>query len=253
MAFSVTPVPLRCMSRPHKLNIPGRGVLFSLFLQPQVELPAQKTLNRNGEEGIYIQGTMSILPIDSIQRLPFPRTEAVARSAGPSEDECEVIRLFDQHRNGLLRYTLSFGLSMHDAEEIIQEAFLALFQHLRMGKSRHNLRGWIFRVAHNLALKQRARNDGLRRTVDYDEATMVRQRDDAPNPEEQAASGQRIERLRAVVAALSEQDRCCLYLRAAGLRYREIATTLGISIGSVSATLARSLARLGRADGGFAP
>lgn len=196
---------------------------------------------------------MSTLRIDSIQRLPFPRTEAVARPASPSEDESEVIRLFDQHRNGLLRYTLSFGLSMHDSEEIIQEVFLALFQHLRMGKSRRNLRGWTFRVAHNLALKQRARNDGLRRTLDHDEAVMTRQRDEAPNPEEQAASGQRMERLRAVVAALPELDRCCLYLRAEGLRYREIATTLGISIGSVSAILARSLARLGRADEGYAP
>ena len=31
-------------------------------------------------------------------------------SDAPSEIECEVIRLFDQFRDSLLRYALSFGL-----------------------------------------------------------------------------------------------------------------------------------------------
>ena len=57
-----------------------------------------------------------------------------------------------------MRYALSFGLPPHDAEEVIQEVFLSLFRHLRMGRSRRNLRGWLFRVAHNLALKRRMAN-----------------------------------------------------------------------------------------------
>jgi RNA polymerase sigma-70 factor (ECF subfamily) len=39
-------------------------------------------------------------------------------------------------------------------------------------------------------------------------------------------------------------------MRAEGLRYREIATVLGISLGSVSVFLTRSLAKLIRADRG---
>lgn len=85
--------------------------------------------------------------------------------------------------------------------------------------------------------------------MDYDQIAATRQ-DAGPNPEEQMAHGQRMERLRAVVHALPEQDRCCLYLRAEGLRYREIASALGISLGAVSIALARSLARLARADEG---
>jgi len=50
-----------------------------------------------------------------------------------------------------------------------------------------------------------------------------------------------------VVAALGEQDRSCLALRAEGLRYREIAKILEISLGAVSISLARSLARIARA------
>jgi len=39
-------------------------------------------------------------------------------------------------------------------------------------------------------------------------------------------------------------------LRADGLRYREISQAMGMSLGSVAASLARSLAKLTRADGG---
>jgi RNA polymerase sigma-70 factor (ECF subfamily) len=48
----------------------------------------------------------------------------------------------------------------------------------------------------------------------------------------------------AVVRVLPETDRCCLLLRAEGLRYRDIARALGISLGAVSLSLGRSLARL---------
>jgi RNA polymerase sigma-70 factor (ECF subfamily) len=74
-------------------------------------------------------------------------------------------------------------------------------------------------------------------------------RDMAPNPEHAFQIKQRQTRLLAIVAALSEQDRCCLHLRAEGLRYREIADILGISLGSVALSIGRSLERLRNADG----
>lgn len=160
------------------------------------------------------------------------------------------MELFEELRDRLLRYLLVVGLSAHDGEEVIQESFLLLFQHLQRGKSRRNLRGWIFRVARNLALKQRAFDQRqLNKLVQFDEALLDRSGDGNPNPEERLHSGLRQRRLLAVVRALPEQDRSCLCLRAEGLRYREIAQVLGISLGSVAASLARSLARLGRADG----
>ena len=57
-----------------------------------------------------------------------------------SGDEQQVIELFDELRNRLLRYLLALGLPAQDGEEVIQEAFLALYQHLQRGKSRLNLR-----------------------------------------------------------------------------------------------------------------
>lgn len=189
-------------------------------------------------------------PADCAYEVPFPASSPARADDKKSECEKEVIRLFGLFRNPLLRYVISLGLSRHDGEEIIQEVFLALFCHLLLERSRQNLRGWIFRVAHNLALKQRAANKKAQTILDSDEAVTRHQPDTAPNPEQQAASNQRWQRMQAVLRALPEQDRFCLYLRAEGLRYREIAATLGISLGGVSIALARSLARMKPVDEG---
>jgi RNA polymerase sigma-70 factor (ECF subfamily) len=184
----------------------------------------------------------------NVLRLPATgRTEASRRT---TEIERVVVGLFEQFRAPLLRYTLSLGLSVHDGEEITQEVFLALFQHLQLGKSRQNLRGWIFRVAHNLALKRRYAKQRLHGEDQRDGHSAETQLDSSPNPEEQVLAAQRQQRLLAALDNLPEQDRACLRLRAEGLRYREIARVLGISLGGVSISLTRSLARLMCADEG---
>jgi RNA polymerase sigma-70 factor (ECF subfamily) len=186
--------------------------------------------------------------IAGLSRLPFSGA-AASFSAKLSEIECEVMELFEEFRNPLLRYSLSFGVPLHDAEEIVQEVFLALFRHLQLRRSRKNLRGWIFRVAHNLTLKRRQANHrSLARTAD-DWNLAEEQFDPSPNPEQELSSAQRRTRLLAVVRALPEVDQGCLRMRAEGLRYREIAAALGMSLGAVSISLTRSLARLIRADG----
>jgi RNA polymerase sigma-70 factor (ECF subfamily) len=184
---------------------------------------------------------------DSVLSWPLSRP---ADARVPSSPEIEVVELFEELRERLLRYLLALGLSVHDGEEIVQESFLLLFRHLQHGKSRQNLRGWVFRVARNLALKQRYANHvHMRRTVEFDDALPEQCPDRNANPEEELRIRQRQARLLAVVNALPEQDQSCLCMRAEGLRYREIAEALGISLGSVAASLARSLARLSRADG----
>jgi RNA polymerase sigma-70 factor (ECF subfamily) len=211
-----------------------------------------KNPEQNSRKGNMYTRPLLMPPTDSMQDSirAFPVSVSVGSSTKPSEIECAVIQLFEEFRNPLLRYVISLGLSLHDGEEIIQEVFLALFRHLRQRKSRRNLRGWVFRVAHNLALKQQMANKKALVALDSDEGVAQRQPDATPNPEEQAASGERLARMQAVLRVLPEQDRCCLSLRAEGLRYREIAAALGISLGAVSIALARSLTRMGRVDQG---
>lgn len=175
---------------------------------------------------------------DKITGLPFAVADTAAR---PSRLEEDVVALFDQLRTPVLRYLLSLRVAPPDAEEIVQEVFLLLFRHLRQHKPRTNLQGWVFKVAHNLALKHRTR---ARR---YAEEPGDRP-DTAPGPEERLETIERQRRLLAVVRAMPEQDQCCLSLRAEGLRYRDIAEVLGISLGSVANSLERALSRLARAD-----
>jgi RNA polymerase sigma-70 factor, ECF subfamily len=185
---------------------------------------------------------------DSIDELSFPALARVEPPAEASELECEVMELHDQLRDALLRYALSLGVPLNDAEEVIQEVFLSLYRHLQLRRSRANLRGWLFRVTHNLGLKRLQVNRRWDAKTISDWALAHAQPDPSPNPEEEALSAQRQHRLLAVVQALPEADQCCLRLRAEGLRYREIAAVLGMSLGAVSISLTRSLARLIRAD-----
>ena len=161
----------------------------------------------------------------------------------PAEDV--VFGLFDQCGPRLLRYVQAFGVRPDTAEDIVQDVFLALFRHLERGRSRENLRGWVFRVAHNLALKQRIRARTSEARAGALSPLLELGVDPAASPEEQVAEGQRHLRLKAAYDALPERDRQCLFLRAEGFRYRDIAKILGISLGTVASTLARAFSILG--------
>jgi len=178
--------------------------------------------------------------------IPLLPIASAARSADArAKLHEEIANVFDQVRDPLLRYLWTFGLEVPDGEEVLQDVFLSLFRHLERGKPVDNVRGWLFRVAHNLALRRR---DRARRAAEtqFDTGNEDRTADPAPNPEDRMADRQTRQRVLAVVEALPEQDRRCLFLRAEGLRYREIAGILDMSLGAVSVSLSRSLARIAR-------
>ena len=162
-----------------------------------------------------------------------------------AELESVVVDLFDEFQDRVVRYVLTFGLPRPDAEDVVQETFLSLYRHLELGRPRSNLRGWIFRVAHNLALKRRRSSRVFGLNLDQHHVLAQQAAPDS-NPEAHFAFNQTHQRLRAVFKALPEQEQRCLHLRAEGLKYRDIARTLNISLGSVSASLSRALARMTR-------
>jgi RNA polymerase sigma-70 factor (ECF subfamily) len=181
----------------------------------------------------------------SIRLPPFLAIDA----AGSDAIEAEVLAWFDACRDPLLRYVCGFGLSLTEGEDVVQEVFLALFTHLRGRGARTNLRGWLFRVAHNQALKRRARQRrDLHRQSPAEAGEWVM--DPGQDPEAQLVRKQERVRAAAVLNALSEIDRRCICLRGSGLRYREIAGVLGLSLGGVAKSLTRSIARLQRGIGG---
>lgn len=184
------------------------------------------------------------MPQDFVSVIDSPSLTA---TTAPSELQRDVMELYDSLAPPLFRYIRSFGVSRVDGEEVLQDAFLALFRHLQQDRPRSNLRGWMFRVAHNMALK---RNDANRRALTFtpfDERDASLQPDPGANPEQRVTRIQHQDRLKRILRSLPAQDQRCLFLRLEGLRYREIAKITGMSLGSVSMTIARSLARLGTA------
>lgn len=153
----------------------------------------------------------------------------------------QVSRLFEEARDDVYRYLLLLGLYPPQAQEATQEVFLRLYIALRKNEEIHNHRAWIFRVAHNLGLKLRERQNAQ---PPYDPALESRLADPATNPEQSLAERERLLRLNRAIEGLSEQQRRCLYLRMEGLRYAEIGVALGISASTVGEFLRRAISRL---------
>jgi RNA polymerase sigma-70 factor (ECF subfamily) len=166
----------------------------------------------------------------------------------PPDAEVSVGDLFAECGSPLRRYVGSFGIGVPDTEDVVQDVFLSLFRHVQQGKSSQNLRGWLFTVAHNLALRHRARLARRRRLTGGEPPMTGEPLDPAASQEQELVQAQRQARLRRVLRALPAQDRRCVCLRAEGFRYREIAELTGLSLGAVAKSLARSMARMENAD-----
>lgn len=192
---------------------------------------------------------MPIRKLQDVLELTFPATLPADAPSTTETVEGQVLLLFDECAPGVRRYVASFNLGAPATDDVVQEVFLALFRHLSLGRPATNLKGWVFRVAHNLALKQRQRTvkrglvEGAWNAVVADQIADV-----GLNPEEHLAGLQRQRRLEEVLRLMPERDRQCIYLRAEGLCYRDIAKTLGISLGSVAKSVVRAMTRLAAAD-----
>jgi RNA polymerase sigma-70 factor (ECF subfamily) len=75
--------------------------------------------------------------------------------------------------------------------------------------------------------------------------TLIQQRaDPGPTPEQQVILEERRKRFEDAFAQLTPKQRQCVLLRAEGLRYREISTTLGVSVQRVGELMQRSIVLL---------
>ena len=167
-----------------------------------------------------------------------PLTLPLLRLAAGSS---EVTTLYRELRNPLLRYLVCLGLSSDDAQDVVQDVFLSLQQHLASDRTQENVRGWLFRVAHNQARNRqtsyhRRFSEPLDREMDFvaDDAT----------PEQQVLEKEKFRRLAAAIRLLTEPERECLLLRAGGLRYREIGEVLGMAVSTVGDTVDRAIKKL---------
>lgn len=201
---------------------------------------------------MHVESHSVSMPTPKLQdviELTFPAAIGAESPAAPGAVDDQVLALFDDCAPGVRRYVASFNLGGTATEDVVQDVFLALFRHLSLGRPATNLEGWLFQVAHNLALKQRQRMVKRGLIEGAWEAGVADHVPDARlNPEECLAQRQRQRLLVDVVRRMPERDRRCICLRAEGLCYRDIARTLGVSLGSVAKSVVRALSRLAAAD-----
>jgi RNA polymerase sigma-70 factor, ECF subfamily len=156
-----------------------------------------------------------------------------------------VSRAYLEWREDVYRYLLLLGLYPPQAQEATQDVFLRLYTTLRKGGDPiQNQRAWVFRTAHNLGLTLILREA---RTFPFDgelEATLA---DTSRGPERTVIEREKLRSLHRAIGNLSPQQRQCLRLRAEGLKYEEIATTLGIGVSTVYEFLGRAVTRLRKA------
>jgi RNA polymerase sigma-70 factor (ECF subfamily) len=153
----------------------------------------------------------------------------------------EITSLYGELRQPLLRYLVCLGLSGDDAQDIVQDVFLSLQQHLAARRDNRNIRGWVFRVARNRA-RNRRRSYEWRFAVPLDgEAASVAHE---ATPERAAIAHESFRHLERAIRELSRSERECLFLRAEGLRYREIGDVLDLPTSTVADTVARAVKKL---------
>jgi RNA polymerase sigma-70 factor, ECF subfamily len=162
---------------------------------------------------------------------------------GASRLEQKVSEVFELLRDPIYGYVCRLISKRTEAEDLTQEAFLRLYDSLQKGNAIGNVRPWLYRVAHNLAIDW-LRQQGRLEQIEDDALPITAVVDAAPNAEQWLLANERYEQLRVVLSQLSPQQRHCLFLRAEGLSYREIGEVLGISISTVATFLGRAIKRI---------
>jgi len=157
--------------------------------------------------------------------------------------EQKVSELFELLRDPLYRYVCRLIGKRAEAEDLTQETFLRLYESLQRGHAMGHVRPWLYRVAHNLAIDW-LRQQGRLEQIEAGALPFATALDAAPNAEQRLLASERYQRLRAVLAQLSPQQRHCLFLRAEGLGYREIGEVLGIGVSTVATFLGRAIKRI---------
>jgi RNA polymerase sigma-70 factor (ECF subfamily) len=176
--------------------------------------------------------------------LTLPAVPWKAQSVEKGSHNRLLLELYDREQGALKRYLVMLGVDSETASDVVQDGFLKLHEHLLAGGDQSNLRAWLYRVVHNGARNIQtsfgARNTG--RIDDLAPAASPLTKD--LSAEAQLLGREREQLVREAMAQLSETQRGCLVLRAQGLKYREIAEALDLSISTVGENIQRGLERL---------
>ncbi len=141
--------------------------------------------------------------------------------------------LFAAHQTGVLRYLTRVVGHPETARDLTQEVFLRISRTTTPRGSGAELRGWVFRIARNLALNH-LRDRGRQPQSDFLSDTATLQ----PGQELRVAVQQ-------ALARLTDADRdVFLFKEVAGLSYEELAAACELTVDAVRSRLHRARIQL---------
>jgi len=167
--------------------------------------------------------------------------------------------LVARYRKPLLGFLYRMVGDLAACEDLLQEAFLRVYQHRSRYQPQARFSTWIYQISQNLALNyiRDHRRDKLGDSLDapapgLDADAAPRQLPDRSPTAEQALLAQsiadhRTQRIRAAIAALPERQRSAVVLhKYQGLNYSEIGGILGLSESATKSLLFRAYETLRR-------
>jgi RNA polymerase sigma-70 factor (ECF subfamily) len=140
-----------------------------------------------------------------------------------------ILELYDELRPKLFRYLRSLRLGHDQVDEVIQETFMRLTVQLLKTEKIENVRGWIVRVAHNIALTLRKKERHYTNPGDSVAFAIENRPDPALSPEQAYSVEEQFKHMYAVLSRLKPQHSQCFQMRAQGLRYKDIGQAMGMS------------------------
>jgi RNA polymerase sigma-70 factor (ECF subfamily) len=181
----------------------------------------------------------------SLEMFGLSRSGAtVARAPNLQE---RVATLYETDREKIFKFLVGQGLDPAKSQELVQEVFLTLFLTLKKGSEIESEQAWLYRVAANLAVNY-WRREGRSMWVELDSLPEFADRLPSKDltPEATAVRAQKLRRVATLLARLPKEQRLGVHLRMQGLRYRDIAKILGVSVPTVSGLLSTAVERLRR-------
>lgn len=162
----------------------------------------------------------------------------------------EVVR---EHSTRVYRLAYRLTGNRADAEDLTQEVFLRVFRSLSTYQP-GTFEGWLHRITTNLFLDQARRRGRVRMETLGDAAELLPASVEGGSPERRFEHANLDLDVQAALDALSPEFRAAVVLcDIEGLSYEEIATTLGVSMGTVRSRIHRARARLREALAHRAP
>jgi RNA polymerase sigma-70 factor (ECF subfamily) len=161
-----------------------------------------------------------------------------ARTPAPAEQafEAEALRYLDVLYRAALRITRQPA----DAEDLVQETYLRAFRAADRFERGTNLRAWLFTILMNAARNRRRDSSRDPVMVDSEVVEHVGAPASEPTPEDHLLRNVLDADLQAALDGLPEAFREAVWLRdVEEFTYAEIATMLGIPIGTVMSRISR--------------